>query len=136
MMVRTCFFNVLFQLHQKSIMTAFNQLYNSSKNIKICLLEVAMCEKWRSSHFQLEGGSKKFEGCGGWGGGGQLKILGLGGGLPPIWGVAFAGGSVPHYMPCILTYMQVSGSPMTTCINTASQCLSVSINSEKGRSAF
>ena len=51
-------------------------------------------------------------------------------------GVTFAGGSVPHYMPCILTYVQVSGSPMTTCINTAFQCLSVSINSEKGRSAF
>ena len=120
-------------------MTAFNQLYNSSKNIKICLLEVAMCEKWRSSHFQLEGGSKKFEGCGVGGGGGWGVVKNFragGGGLPPIWGVAFAGGSVPHYMPCILTYMQVSGSPMTTCINTASQCLSVSINSEKGRSAF
>ena len=26
--------------------------------MNMCLLEVAMCEKWRSSHFQLEGGVK------------------------------------------------------------------------------
>ena len=30
--------------------------------MEMCLLEVAMCEKCRSSHFQPEGeGSKKFE---------------------------------------------------------------------------
>ena len=30
--------------------------------MEMCLLEVAMCEKCRSSHFQSEGeGSKKFE---------------------------------------------------------------------------
>ena len=44
------------------------------------LLEVAMCKKCRSSHFQLDGGSKKFEDWGvglkkfrtGGGGGGLL----------------------------------------------------------------
>ena len=61
--------------------------YNSFRNMNMCLLEVAMCEKCRSSHFQSEGVSKKFEYWGGW------KILGLG-------GITFAGVSVPHYMPC------------------------------------
>ena len=32
--------------------------YNSFRNMNMCLLEVAMCEKCRSSHFQLEGGVK------------------------------------------------------------------------------
>ena len=61
--------------------------YNCFRNMNMCLLEVAMCEKCRSSHFQSEGVSKKFEYWGGW------KILGLG-------GITFAGVSVPHYMPC------------------------------------
>ena len=30
--------------------------YNSFRNVNMCLLEVAMCEKRRSSHFQSEGG--------------------------------------------------------------------------------
>ena len=30
--------------------------YNSFRNMDMCLLEVAMCEKFRSSHFQWEGG--------------------------------------------------------------------------------
>ena len=47
--------------------------------MNMCLLEVAMCEKCRSSHFQSEReGSKKFQD---WG---VKKILGLGG--------TFAGG--------------------------------------------
>ena len=47
--------------------------------MNMCLLEVAMCEKCRSSHFQSEGeGSKKFQD---WG---VKKILELGG--------TFAGG--------------------------------------------
>ena len=33
--------------------------YNSFRNMNMCLLEVAMCEKCRSSHFQSEGGVKK-----------------------------------------------------------------------------
>ena len=39
----------------------------------MCMLEVAMCEKCRSSHFQLEGGVKMLRT------GGDYKILGLGG---------------------------------------------------------
>ena len=35
---------------------------NSIRNVNMCLLEVAMFEKCRSSHFQSEGESKKFEG--------------------------------------------------------------------------
>ena len=44
------------------------------------------------------GGSKNFED---WEGRGWQKILGLG--ELPIWGgwCTFAGGSVPHYMPCL-----------------------------------
>ena len=49
----------------------------------MCLLEVAMCEKSRSSHFQLEGRSKKIEDEGE---GGTLA----------------GGGSVLHYMPWVL----------------------------------
>ena len=57
---------------------------NSIRNVNMCLLEVAMFEKCRSSHFQSEGESKKFEG--------GLPIF-LGG-----EGVTFAGGgSVRHY---------------------------------------
>ena len=41
--------------------------------MNMCLLEVAMCEKCRSSHFQSEGGVKSLRT------GGGLKILGLGG---------------------------------------------------------
>ena len=35
--------------------------YNSLRNVNMCLFEVVMCEKCRSSSFQSEGGSKKFE---------------------------------------------------------------------------
>ena len=49
--------------------------------MNMCLLEVAMCEKCRSSNFQLEEGeSKKFEYCRKEGGG--LKNFRTGGGLP------------------------------------------------------
>ena len=54
--------------------------------MNICLLEVAMFEKCRSSHFQPEGGGVKSLRTGGKG----LKILGLVG-----------GGSIPHYKPCL-----------------------------------
>ena len=33
--------------------------YNSFRNTNMCFLEVAKCEKCRSSHFQSEGGVKK-----------------------------------------------------------------------------
>ena len=62
--------------------------------MNMCLLKEAMCEKCRSSHLQLEGGSKK---CEDWGG---LKVFRTGGGyqfgvIYFCWGV-----SVPHYIPC------------------------------------
>ena len=58
--------------------------------MNMCLLEVAICEKCRSSHFQSEGGSEKFEH---WGG--VKKFLGLGG--LPIWGGGYFcwGGQYP-----------------------------------------
>ena len=64
--------------------------------MNMCLLEVAMYEKCRSSHFQSERGVKSLRTEGGvknfrTGGGG---VYCLGG------GVTYAGGSVPHYMPC------------------------------------
>ena len=46
--------------------------------MNMCVLEIAMCEKCRSSHFQSEGGVKIF------------RTVGL-----PF----FFGGSVPHYIP-------------------------------------
>ena len=67
--------------------------------MNMCLLQVAMCEKYRSSHFQSDGESKKFED---WGGG---KIFQDWEELPIWGGCTFAGGrSVPHYMPwkCVL----------------------------------
>ena len=42
--------------------------------MNMCLLEVAMCEKCRSSHFQSDGGVKSLRTGGG---GGGNKILGL-----------------------------------------------------------
>ena len=74
--------------------------YNSLRTMNMCLLEVAMCEKCRSSNFQLEEGeSKKFENCRKEGVG--LKNFRTGGGLPIWgWGGTFAGGSVHHYMKC------------------------------------
>ena len=59
--------------------------------MNMCLLEVAMCEKCRSSHFQSEReGSKKFQD---WG---VKKILGLGGTF--AGGGGGGGGSVPHIL--------------------------------------
>ena len=40
-------------------------IYNSFRNMNMCLLEVAMYEKCRSSDFQSERGSKKFKYLGG-----------------------------------------------------------------------
>ena len=54
------------------------------------LLEVAMCKKCRSSHFQLDGGSKKFED---WGVG--LKKFRTGGG-----GGTFAGREGQYPITC------------------------------------
>ena len=54
----------------------------------MCLLEVAMCQKCRSRHFQSEGELKSLRTEVG---GVKKKLrLGAGGG---------GGGSVPHYMP-------------------------------------
>ena len=79
--------------------------YNSFRNVNMCLLEVAICEKCRSNHFQLE-----------WGGGWVKALRTLadgGGGIKNIrtWGVTnsfgggyfwwVGGGLVPHYMPCL-----------------------------------
>ena len=52
--------------------------YNSFRNVNLCLLEVAMCEKCRSSYLQSEGVVKSLR-TGGGEGGGRLKTLGLGG---------------------------------------------------------
>ena len=53
--------------------------------MNMCLLEVAMCEKCKSSHFQSEMGSKKFED---WGAGGEYSQTG---GVTDLGGVTFAG---------------------------------------------
>ena len=54
------------------------------------LLVVAMCEKWRSSHFQSEGGEGVKKMRTGWS---EFKHLRPGGGGElPIWGGTFAGG--------------------------------------------
>ena len=52
--------------------------YNSFRNMNMCLLEVAMCEKCRSSHFQSEGGVKSLSTRGGRGGD-WVRLLLLGG---------------------------------------------------------
>ena len=65
--------------------------------MSMCLLEVAMCGKCRSSHFQSEGGeSKKFEDRGGLKNFRTGGVTDLGGGYYEGGG---GGGSVPHYMP-------------------------------------
>ena len=61
--------------------------------MNLCLLEVAMCKKCRSSHFHLEAGIKSFED---WGEGNFRT-----GGISDLKGSTFAvGRSVAHYMPC------------------------------------
>ena len=52
--------------------------------MNMCLLEVAMCEKFRDSHFQSEGGVKSLR----TGGGEGKKILGL-------EGILLLGGQYP-----------------------------------------
>ena len=66
--------------------------------MKLCLLEVAMCEKCRSSHFQWEGGVKGLRT------GARRGVKNFRTGGLSIWGGTFPGaGSVPHYMPCVHT---------------------------------
>ena len=78
--------------------------YNSFRNMKMCLLEVAMCGKCRSNYFQSEGGVKSLRT------GGGLKILGL---ELPIWaGLLLLGGGVStllHAMipPTLQRYMEI-----------------------------
>ena len=60
----------------------------------MCLLEVAMCEKFRSSHFQWEGGVQSL-GTGGRG----LKNFRTGEGYQ-FGGTFSGGGLVPHDMTC------------------------------------
>ena len=67
--------------------------------MNMCLLEVAMCEKCRSSNFQLEEGRVKSLSTAGRREG-DWKILGLGAGYQFGGGGTFAGGSVHHYMKC------------------------------------
>ena len=72
----------------------------------MCLLEVAMCEKCRRSHFQSDGVSKKFEDLGEGRGVRNFRtgeVTNLGEGTFAGWG----GGSVPHYMPCITYVMDM-----------------------------
>ena len=73
-------------------------IYNSFRNMNMCLLEVAMYEKCRSSDFQSERGSKKFKYCRRRRG---RKLFGMEVGYQfgSLCGKA-AGGSVPHYMQC------------------------------------
>ena len=49
----------------------------------MCFLEVALCEKYRSSHFQWEGGVKSFRTGGGYRFGGGYFCWGVGGGSVP-----------------------------------------------------
>ena len=70
--------------------------------MNMCLLEVATCEKCRSSHFQSEGGVKSLRT--GLGGGGRKDFR--------TGGVIFAGGSVPHYMPL---FFQISHNCVSEC---------------------
>ena len=79
MMVKTCFYNVFWHLIS----------YNSFRNVEMYLLEVAICEKCRSSHFQSEGAVKSLRT------GGLVKKFEDWRGLL-IW----ERGLVPHYMPC------------------------------------
>ena len=84
MMVKTCFYNVFWHLIS----------YNSFRNVEMYLLEVAICEKCRSSHFQSEGGGKSLST---WG---SVKYFRTrGGGVTDLGGLTFPGGSVPYYMP-------------------------------------
>ena len=69
--------------------------FNSFRNMNMCLLEVAMCEKCRSSHFQSEGGVKSLST---WGSVKYFRTRG-GGGVTDLGGLTFPGGSVPYYMP-------------------------------------
>ena len=55
--------------------------------MNMCLLEVSMCEKCKSSYFQSEGGSKRFEECDGW-----KKFRTGGEGYQFGLGITFAGG--------------------------------------------
>ena len=79
----------------------------------MCLLEVAMCEKCRSSHFQSDGGVKSLR----TGRRGELKDFRTG-------GVIFAGGSVPHYMPWLF---QISHNCVTECTMQARFLLKLKI---------
>ena len=73
MMIRTCFFNVCFNFFTNQLWQHLIS-YNSFRNMNMCLLEVTMCEKCRSSHFQLEGGVKSLR-TGGVVRTGELPIL-------------------------------------------------------------
>ena len=68
--------------------------------MNMCLLEVAMCGKCRSSHFQSEVGVKRLR----TGGEGVIKFR--------TGGVTFEGGSVPHYIPWLF---QISHNCVTEC---------------------
>ena len=78
MMVKMCFFNVFFQILQKSIMTAFNHLQQLQK-CEYVLVGSSLGEKRRSNHFQWEGGVK------------GLSIT-EGGGESKAWGFTDLGG--------------------------------------------
>ena len=76
--------------------------------MNMCLLEVAMCEKYRSSHFQSEGGVKSLRT---WGGGvcknfrtGGVTFAGWGGGVStPLHTMAFSNKSQ------LCNWMQAAG---------------------------
>ena len=93
MTVRTCFFRNQWWQHLIS--------YKRFRNINMCLLEVAMCVKCRSGHFQQEGGSKTFED---WGGG--VKNFRTGG-VTNLGGGTFAGERGQYPIKCHGNYLRV-----------------------------
>ena len=89
-MIKMCFFNACFNFFRNQLWQHLIN-YNSLRTMNMCLLEIAMCEKCRSSNFQLEEEeSKKFEYCREEGGG--LKIFRTEAALPIFF--FFWGGGV------------------------------------------
>ena len=78
--------------------------YNSLRTMNMCLLEVAMCEKCRSSNFQLEEGRVKSLSTAGRREG-DWKILGLGAGYQFGGGVLLLGDQYTITWNVTLTYL-------------------------------
>ena len=107
MMVKTCLFNALFQLFRNHLWRHLIS-YNSFRNVNMCLLEVAICEKCWSSHFQSEA---------------EVKILGLGGATDWGEGLLLLRGQYPitwHGQPLILGAV-VKRCPGSLCLEVNCQ---------------